>query len=97
MTKAACPVALSRITEDSHGSARAAGTDHTPRTVGRKIRFAELRALPRYLGFEERVRGSHDHFVKEGIVEIIDLQRRGEHVKRYQVRQVRRLILKYNL
>lgn len=53
------------------------------------IRFAELRALLRYLGFEERVRGSHHLFVKEGIVEIINLQRRGGHVKRYQVRQVR--------
>ena len=61
------------------------------------IRFDELRALMRYLGFHERVRGSHHLFDKEGIVEIVNLQRRGGHAKPYQVRQVRRLILKYRL
>ncbi|WP_310758118.1 hypothetical protein [Candidatus Palauibacter soopunensis] len=33
------------------------------------IRFDELRALMRYLGFDERVRGSHHLFDKEGVVE----------------------------
>ena len=61
------------------------------------VRFNELRALLRYLGFEERVRGSHHLFNKEGIVEIINLQSRGGHAKPYQVKQVRRLILKYKL
>ncbi len=35
------------------------------------IRFDELRGLMRYLGFEERIRGSHYLFDKEGIVEIV--------------------------
>lgn len=61
------------------------------------IRFSDLRALMRYLGFEERVRGSHHLFDKDGIVEIVNLQSRGGHAKPYQVRQVRRLILKYKL
>ncbi len=61
------------------------------------IRFDALRALMRYLGFEERVRGSHHIFDKEGIVEIVNLQGRGGQAKPYQVRQVRRLILKYKL
>ncbi|WP_419861230.1 type II toxin-antitoxin system HicA family toxin [Candidatus Palauibacter sp.] len=61
------------------------------------IRFSELRALLRHLGFEERVRGSHHLFNKEGIVEIINLQSRGGHAKPYQVKQVRQLILKYRL
>ena len=60
-------------------------------------RFSELRALLEYLGFEERVRGSHHLFNKEGIVEIINLQSCGGHAKSYQVRQIRQLILKYNL
>ncbi len=51
----------------------------------------------RYLGFEERVRGSHHLFDKEGIVELVNLQSRGGHAKPYQVRQVRQLILKYKL
>ena len=61
------------------------------------VRFNDLRAMMRYLGFEERVRGSHHLFDKDGIVEIVNLQSRGSHAKPYQVRQVRRLILKYKL
>ena len=61
------------------------------------IRFDDLRALMRYLGFEERVRGSHHLFDKEGIVEIVNLQSRGGKAKPYQVKQVRQLILKYRL
>ena len=61
------------------------------------IRFADLRALMQHLGFEERIRGSHHLFDKEGIVEIINLQSRGGHAKPYQVKQVRQLILKYRL
>lgn len=61
------------------------------------IRFSELRSLMDYLGFEERIRGSHHIFDKEGIMEIVNLQSRGGHAKPYQVRQVRQLILKYKL
>lgn len=61
------------------------------------IRFADLRSLLQHLGFEERIRGSHHLFDKEGIVEIVNLQSRGGHAKPYQVRQVRQLILKYRL
>ena len=61
------------------------------------IRFSELRALLEYLGFSERVRGSHHLFDKHGIMEIINLQSHGGHAKPYQVRQVRRAILKYKL
>ncbi len=61
------------------------------------IRFSDLQALMEYLGFEVRIRGSHHLFDKEGIVEIVNLQRRGGHAKPYQVRQVRQLILKYRL
>ena len=52
------------------------------------IRFDELRALMRYLGFDGRVRGSHHIFDKEGVAEVINLQSRGGHAKRYQVKQV---------
>ncbi len=61
------------------------------------IRFAELRTLLFRLGFSERIRGSHHLFDKEGITEIVNLQNKGGHAKPYQVRQIRRLILKYNL
>jgi hypothetical protein len=61
------------------------------------IRFADLCQLLRLLGFEERIRGSHHIFRKSGIDERINLQSDGSHAKRYQVRQVRNVILKYNL
>lgn len=35
------------------------------------IRFSDLRALMEYLGFEQRIRGRHCLFDKEGILEIV--------------------------
>ena len=50
-----------------------------------------------YLGFEERIRGSHHIYRKAGIEEKINLQREGNNAKPYQVRQVRGIILKYHI
>jgi virulence-associated protein VapD len=61
------------------------------------IRFADLRALMRHLGFDERTRGSHYLYRRRGVVEKVNLQRDGANAKPYQVRQVRRVILKYQL
>ena len=61
------------------------------------IRFDDLRALLRNLGFAERMRGSHHIFRKQGVIERINLQREGSHAKPYQIRQIRRVILKYEL
>lgn len=61
------------------------------------IRFSDLRALMKHLGFTERVRGSHHLFDREGVVEIVNLRSRGGFAKPYQVRQVRRVVLKYEL
>lgn len=61
------------------------------------MRFAELRQLLLALGFSERVRGSHHVFVREGVVELLNLQQDGAQAKPYQVRQVRQIIVKYRL
>lgn len=61
------------------------------------IRFDDLRSLLRNLGFAERISGSHHIFRKQGVVERLNLQRDDGHAKPYQVRQVRRVILKYKL
>ncbi len=61
------------------------------------IGFNDLRDLLRHLGFEERIRGSHHIFTSEGVEEILNLQPKGAKAKVYQVRQVRRAILKYGL
>ena len=61
------------------------------------IRFDDLRSYLLQLGFAERVRGSHHVFRKEGVPELINLQRSGAHAKPYQVRQVRQTVLRYRL
>ncbi len=66
-------------------------------TSDANIAFADLCQLLLHLGFQERIRGSHHIFYKENIVEIINLQPRGSEAKPYQVKQVRNIILKYQL
>ena len=61
------------------------------------IRFDDLRNLLFSIGFEERTRGSHHLFTRPGVAERVNLQREGSHAKPYQVRQVRRILLKYEL
>lgn len=61
------------------------------------IGFDELRMLLRQLGFDERVRGSHHLFRRDGIPEQINLQRDGSKAKVYQIRQVRSVILKHGI
>ena len=61
------------------------------------INFEDLRRLLLYLGFDERIKGSHHIYFKLGIDEILKLQPKGNNAKSYQVKQVRLLILKYKL
>ncbi len=61
------------------------------------IDFDELRQLLGWLGFEERIRGSHHIFRRSGVREFINLQREGNKAKVYQVRQVRQVMLRYGL
>ncbi len=62
------------------------------------IRFQEVCSLLRHLRFEERVRGSHHIFSRSGIAEILNLQPRPDgSAKPYQVRQVRDVLVRYNL
>ena len=49
------------------------------------------------LGFEERIKGSHHIYTKEGVIEILNFQPKGSKSKPYQVKQVRQVILKYKL
>jgi len=66
-------------------------------TSDANISFNDLCGLVKRFGFEERTRGSHHVFRKEGIEEKINIQKDDDKAKPYQVRQVRALILKYKL
>ena len=61
------------------------------------ISFSELRSLLLHLGFEERTKGSHHIFHRDGIEEMINLQKDDGQAKPYQVKQIRQLILHHEL
>jgi len=61
------------------------------------VPFDGLCALLRRLGFEERVRGDHHIFTMEDVEEILNIQPKDGRGKPYQIRQVRELLLRYNL
>ena len=79
-----------------------AGTERIRKSVlgggsDANIRFDDLRSLLFSVGFKQRTRGSHHLFSRSGVAERVNLQRDGSHAKPYQVRQVRRILLKYRL
>jgi hypothetical protein len=61
------------------------------------IDFTELCGLLTYFSFQERIKGDHHIFTKDGVVEIINLQPVSGQAKPYQVKQVRKLIRAYHL
>jgi hypothetical protein len=61
------------------------------------ISFEQLCQLLIRLGFDERIRGSHHIFTKEGVEEILNLQLKQAKAKAYQVKQIREMLLKYQL
>jgi predicted RNA binding protein YcfA (HicA-like mRNA interferase family) len=61
------------------------------------VPFDEMRRVLSHLGFQERIRGSHHIFSKDGVEEILNIQPKGSKAKPYQVKQVRNIILKYKL
>jgi hypothetical protein len=61
------------------------------------VPFETLCVLLKRLGFDERIKGDHHIFTKEGVEEILNLQPKDGKGKPHQVKQVRDVILKYNL
>ena len=63
----------------------------------RNIDFNDLCSLLETLGFDNRIKGSHHIYYKNGIDEIINLQPVNNKAKAYQVKQIRELMIKYKL
>ena len=64
----------------------------------KNIKFNDLKKLILYLGFNERIKGSHHIYFKTGITEIINLQSlKDGKAKAYQIKQARNIFLKYEL
>jgi predicted RNA binding protein YcfA (HicA-like mRNA interferase family) len=67
------------------------------RTSDANVPFEGLCALLKKLGFRERIKGSHHIFTMDGLDEIINLQAKDGKGKPYQVKQIRNILLKYNV
>jgi hypothetical protein len=61
------------------------------------ITFSALCNLMKILEFEERIKGDHHIFTHNEVEEILNLQPIGAKAKPYQVKQIRNVILKYQL
>jgi len=61
------------------------------------ISFSEIVSLMQRLGFSMRIKGSHRIFSQKDIDEIINLQPDGSKAKAYQIKQIRDIIIKYQL
>jgi hypothetical protein len=62
------------------------------------VDFSDAVRLVEALGFEElRIAGSHHVFARPGIVEQLNLQDRRGQAKPYQLRQLMKLVQRYDL
>ncbi len=66
-------------------------------TKDKSILFADLQTALARLGFQCRIKGDHFIYTKGGVEEIINIQPAGNKAKLYQVKQIRNIILKYQL
>ncbi|MCL2637734.1 MAG: type II toxin-antitoxin system HicA family toxin [Oscillospiraceae bacterium] len=66
-------------------------------TSDKNIQFDELCNLIASLGFNQRIKGSHHIFYKDGVEEIINIQSKNGKAKPYQVKDVSNIIIKYKL
>lgn len=61
------------------------------------IRFTDFRNLILSFGFRERIKGDHYIYKNDDMIERIVIQPKGSKAKPYQVKQVRKLLKKYEL
>lgn len=59
--------------------------------------FSDLQTVLDRLGFQRLIKGDYFIYTRDGVEEIINLQSAGNKAKPYQVKQVRNIILKYQL
>ena len=96
---------LSTVVECSHlmgvrfrrGEVREDAASDCTRLFGCKHFILRLHGSAWHLGFDERIRGSHHIFTKEGVADILNLQPRRAKAKPYQVKQVRQIIVRYKM
>ena len=63
----------------------------------KNILFSDLQNILDRLGFQCRIKGDHFIYTMDGVEEIINIQPIGKMAKPYQVKQIRHIILNYQL
>lgn len=66
-------------------------------TRDKNMLFTDMQTVLDRLGFQCRIKGDHFIYTRDDVEEIINLQPAGNKAKPYQVKQVRNIILKYQL
>jgi predicted RNA binding protein YcfA (HicA-like mRNA interferase family) len=61
------------------------------------VPFDSLCILLKRLGFDERIKGNHHIFTRDDVEEILNIQPKEGKGEPYQVKQVRDIILKYQI
>lgn len=61
------------------------------------LHFSDVVNILNRLGFVCRIRGDHYIFSHESIDEIINIQPKGSMAKPYQVKQIRSILIRYNM
>ena len=66
-------------------------------TKDKNLLFSDLQTILERIGFQCRIRGDHFIYTRDDVEEIINIQPIGGKAKPYQVKQIRDIILKYQL
>ena len=66
-------------------------------TRDKSLLFTDLQTVLDRMGFQCRIRGDHFIYTRDDVEEIVNIQPVGSKAKPYQVKQVRNIILKYQL
>ena len=66
-------------------------------TRDNNIKFLYLRYVMESRGFFCRIKGDHYIYYRSDIPDIVNIQPNGKMAKPYQVRQIRRLFVTYNI
>ncbi|MDR3344563.1 MAG: type II toxin-antitoxin system HicA family toxin [Oscillospiraceae bacterium] len=66
-------------------------------TQDKNILFSDLQSVLAHLGFDLRIKGDHFIYTRSDVEEIINIQPNGKAAKPYQVKQVRNILIHYQM
>lgn len=61
------------------------------------VSFSDIQFFVDKLGFSGRCKGDHYIYTLDGVNDIINIQPNGNNAKKYQVKQIKKIVEKYKL